>query len=145
MCGVTVGYRNLDLCFQLFAPDLVIYNAGTDCLAGDPLGLLSISESGIIKRDEMVFRKVHENNCPVVMVTSGGYQMSNASIIAKSICNLLQLGLIEKLSDDSIKLTRPGNQSNTESRDHDKGKTGATGIVSPDQIGSDNEVHMQGE
>ena len=30
--------------FQEFRPDFVIYNAGTDCLAGDPLGELSISE-----------------------------------------------------------------------------------------------------
>ena len=27
-----------------FQPEMVIYNAGTDCMVGDPLGCLSISE-----------------------------------------------------------------------------------------------------
>ena len=35
--------RNLEEALQEFTPDIIIYNAGTDCLRGDPLGLLSIS------------------------------------------------------------------------------------------------------
>jgi acetoin utilization deacetylase AcuC-like enzyme len=29
-------------------PNFVMYNAGTDCLVGDPLGDLSITEEGIV-------------------------------------------------------------------------------------------------
>ena len=29
---------NLDKCFEKFSPDILFYNAGTDCMAGDPLG-----------------------------------------------------------------------------------------------------------
>ena len=61
--------------FEKFTPDLVIYNAGTDCMQGDPLGGLSISPQGIIQRDELVFRYCREvNQVPIVMVLSGGYQ-----------------------------------------------------------------------
>jgi hypothetical protein len=37
-------------------PDLVIYNAGSDILEGDPLSGLSITAANVIKRDEVVFR-----------------------------------------------------------------------------------------
>nr|XP_020836904.1 histone deacetylase 11 isoform X1 [Phascolarctos cinereus] len=78
-------------------PDVIIYNAGTDILDGDPLGGLSVSAEGIIKRDEMVFRAARSQNIPIFMVTSGGYQKHTARIIADSILNLYNLGLIDHL------------------------------------------------
>lgn len=83
--------KGLEEALESFKPDFVIYNAGTDCLEGDPLGNLSITRDGIIRRDEMVF-----NHCymvykvPTLMVLSGGYQMSNAPIIADSIRNITE-------------------------------------------------------
>jgi histone deacetylase 11 len=68
----------------------VIYIAGTDGLEGDPLGALSISEEGIIKRDEMVFQVARDNEKPIVMLLGGGYQKSSARVIARSILNLRQ-------------------------------------------------------
>lgn len=68
----------------------MIYNAGTDCLIGDPLGNLSITEEGIIMRDETIFRICIKNNIPLVMVLSGGYQAINAQVIANSIKNLYE-------------------------------------------------------
>lgn len=35
--------RNLDDALDEHKPDMVLYNAGTDCLAGDPLGAMNIS------------------------------------------------------------------------------------------------------
>ena len=32
----------------------VVYNAGTDVLAGDPLGRLGVSHAGVVERDELV-------------------------------------------------------------------------------------------
>ena len=52
---------------------MVIYNAGTDCMIGDPLGRLSITEQGIIMRDELIFKHCLERNIPIVMILSGGY------------------------------------------------------------------------
>ncbi|NWU18477.1 HDA11 deacetylase, partial [Cephalopterus ornatus] len=77
-----------------FKPDILVYNAGTDVLDGDPLGGLAISPQGIVKRDEVVFKAARRRRIPVLMVTSGGYQKRTARIIADSILNLHSLGLI---------------------------------------------------
>jgi histone deacetylase 11 len=60
-------------CFQEFKPEMVIYNAGTDCMHGDPLGRLNISPQGIVMRDEAVFQECFDAKVPIVMVLSGGY------------------------------------------------------------------------
>ncbi|XP_067127820.1 histone deacetylase 11 isoform X1 [Centruroides vittatus] len=78
-----------------FTPDIIIYNAGTDILEGDPLGGLSVSAKGIIARDEIVFQKARERKIPIVMLTSGGYQRVTARIIANSILNLFQKGYLK--------------------------------------------------
>lgn len=60
-------------------------------MVGDPLGNLNISPEGIIMRDELMFRYAMEvYNVPIVMVLSGGYQKSNAPVIADSIENLTE-------------------------------------------------------
>nr|XP_060615285.1 histone deacetylase 11 isoform X2 [Anolis sagrei ordinatus] len=76
--------------------DIIIYNAGTDILYGDPLGGLAISPQGIIERDEIVFRAAWRHRIPILMVTSGGYQKRTARIIADSLLNLHHVGLIDK-------------------------------------------------
>mmetsp|Transcript_6210 Transcript_6210/g.4685 ORF Transcript_6210/g.4685 Transcript_6210/m.4685 type:complete len:230 (+) Transcript_6210:306-995(+) len=64
----------LRLAVNSFQPEFIIYNAGTDCLDGDPLGGLHISEQGIIDRDELLFRVAYqESKIPILMVLSGGY------------------------------------------------------------------------
>ena len=57
-------------------------------MAGDPLGGLNVSPDGIIARDEAVFAYAFEHKIPIAMVLSGGYQKSNAPVIADSIQNL---------------------------------------------------------
>ncbi|XP_077210111.1 histone deacetylase 2 isoform X2 [Tasmannia lanceolata] len=80
---------------RMFDPELVIYNAGTDILDGDPLGRLKVSPDGVISRDEKVFRFAKEKNVPLVMVTSGGYMKTSARVIADSIMNLSKKCLID--------------------------------------------------
>ncbi|CAL1295259.1 unnamed protein product [Larinioides sclopetarius] len=87
--------RNLTEAIEEFSPQFIVYNAGTDILKGDPLGCLSITSQGIIERDEIVFRAARGNNIPVVFLTSGGYQKSTAKIIAESIVNLNNKGLLQ--------------------------------------------------
>ena len=70
----------------------MIYNAGTDCMEHDPLGNLNLSPEGIIRRDETIFMYAYERyKVPILMVLSGGYQMSNAPVIADSIENLVKV------------------------------------------------------
>jgi histone deacetylase 11 len=82
--------KALDKAFSEFKPDLVIYNAGTDILTGDPLGSLDISPKGVMERDEMVFQRALDQKYPIVMLLSGGYQRTNAKVIADSLLNLRQ-------------------------------------------------------
>lgn len=83
-------------------PDIIVYNAGTDILDGDPLGGLAISPQGIVKRDEIVFRAARRRGIPILMVTSGGYQKRTARIIADSIINLRRQGLIGGNEDGDV-------------------------------------------
>ncbi|KAK2987730.1 hypothetical protein RJ640_016828, partial [Escallonia rubra] len=85
----------LQVAGRTFDPELVVYNAGTDVLDGDPLGRLKISPEGVTSRDEKVFRFARERNIPVVMLTSGGYMKSSARVIADSIVNLSKKCLID--------------------------------------------------
>ncbi|XVF35348.1 hypothetical protein REPUB_Repub18cG0137900 [Reevesia pubescens] len=77
--------KKLDKALQVasgnFAPELIVYNAGTDILDGDPLGRLKISPDGVVQRDEKVFRFAHQRSIPLVMVTSGSVS-SNLYIYA---------------------------------------------------------------
>uniref|UniRef100_A0A914QBG3 Histone deacetylase 11 n=1 Tax=Panagrolaimus davidi TaxID=227884 RepID=A0A914QBG3_9BILA len=100
---------NLKEALTEFTPDIIIYNAGTDCYEADPLGCLSISARGIKIRDEFVFRQARKNQIPIVMVTSGGYTRESAGIIADSLLNLKEKNIItlepefrEDISDDEI-------------------------------------------
>ena len=70
-------------------PDFIIYNAGTDIYKGDLIGMLSVSEAGIISRDEIVFKNAIDNKIPALMLLSGGYSKKSADITARSIENLL--------------------------------------------------------
>ncbi|XP_024021818.1 histone deacetylase 2 isoform X2 [Morus notabilis] len=85
----------LEVAADTFDPELVVYNAGTDILDGDPLGMLRISPDGITTRDEKVFRFARVRNIPIVMLTSGGYMKSSAGVIADSITNLSKKCLID--------------------------------------------------
>ncbi|MCO5593326.1 hypothetical protein L7F22_047336 [Adiantum nelumboides] len=80
--------EELEVARSAFQPQLILYNAGTDILEGDPLGRLLVSPIGVKVRDEMVFRFAKEKSCPILMVTSGGYTKKSAGVIADSIINL---------------------------------------------------------
>lgn len=75
--------------------DFILFNAGTDCLFGDPLGAMNLSPQCIISRDEVVFKLAKAKGVPICMLTSGGYQKNNALLIAKSIENLHFKNLID--------------------------------------------------
>lgn len=106
-CGVELRHmtedryylRQLKRCLMLalaeFKPDVVIYNAGTDVLRGDPLGSLAVSEDGVIERDRLVFSTFRALNIPVVMLLSGGYMKSSKRVIADSIVNLRRQGWLK--------------------------------------------------
>jgi histone deacetylase 11 len=82
--------EHLEASIASFAPSFLLYNAGTDCMVGDPLGGMRLTPDGIVRRDELVFGMCLAANLPILMVLSGGYQKSNAPVIARSITNLMK-------------------------------------------------------
>jgi len=81
--------KTLPTAIDEFKPELIVYNAGTDIFVEDHLGNLSITEDGVVKRDEFVFQMAIENKVPILMVLSGGYNKKSGYIIAHSINNLI--------------------------------------------------------
>lgn len=49
---------------------------------------------GVIERDEFVFATCRSRRIPIVMLLSGGYLKASAKVIADSILNLKQKGLL---------------------------------------------------
>ena len=82
--------RELPPAIEESSPGLVVYNAGTDVLTGDPLGGMNISAEGIIKRDGFVFRNAIDRKIPILMLLSGGYTRKSAGVIGRSIENILK-------------------------------------------------------
>lgn len=65
------------------APCLAVYNAGTDIVAGDPLGGLAVSPEGVTLRDRLVVRALAERGIPTLVVTSGGYTEISHRLVAQ--------------------------------------------------------------
>lgn len=72
-----------------FHPDMIIYNAGTDILTGDRLGLLEVTPQGVIERDQIIFQFAVDTQTPITMLQSGGYTKLTHKVIADSITNLV--------------------------------------------------------
>lgn len=58
---------------QTAEPDLVMYLAGADPLAGDRLGRLSLTLDGLARRDTLVLQCAREVGIPVAITIAGGY------------------------------------------------------------------------
>lgn len=70
-------------------PRLALYNAGTDILADDPLGVLNVSEEGVRERDRFVLQTLAAAGIPVAVVLGGGYMPQSHRLIANMLCDAL--------------------------------------------------------
>jgi histone deacetylase 11 len=84
----------LPLIMDQFRPDIVLYNAGTDTLKGDPLGGLSQSEDAIKARDLFVFKECQKRGVKICMTLSGGYTPQSARVIADSLRQITPEGCL---------------------------------------------------
>jgi histone deacetylase 11 len=66
-------------------PDLVVYNAGSDVLATDPLSRLRLTPESLAERDLLVTTEARKAGIPVAMVLSGGYGPLSWQAHARSI------------------------------------------------------------
>lgn len=77
-----------------FRPSFVFYQSGVDGLAEDQLGRLALTQSGLARRDRMVFEMVRRLSAPLVVTLGGGY----ASPIERTVeahAQTFQLALAE--------------------------------------------------
>jgi acetoin utilization deacetylase AcuC-like enzyme len=65
-----------------FAPEMIVYIAGSDPYEGDPLGSLQVTKPGLLARDKRVARFARELRCPLVGLPAGGYSGESPSITA---------------------------------------------------------------
>jgi histone deacetylase 11 len=65
-------------------PRLAFYNAGTDVLAGDPLGRMNVSAEGVFERDRFVIELLAARGIPCVVLPSGGYTRESYRLLART-------------------------------------------------------------
>jgi len=82
--------RHLPGLFTRSRPDLVIFQAGCDPLAEDPLTDLSLTRAGIVERDAYVIDTCVRHGVPVAMVLGGGYSKEAWAVQYSSIRRILQ-------------------------------------------------------
>ncbi len=58
---------------ERFRPDLILYQAGVDVLAGDRFGKLALTMAGVGERDRLVYDLTCRSGLPLVVTLGGGY------------------------------------------------------------------------
>ncbi|WP_068006386.1 histone deacetylase family protein [Pseudovibrio axinellae] len=64
-----------------FKADLVFFNAGVDPHRDDRLGRLALSDEGLRKREDLVFRLVRNEGLPLASVLGGGYSHNIGQLV----------------------------------------------------------------
>jgi acetoin utilization deacetylase AcuC-like enzyme len=73
-CDDAAYLRALDEALERVPPaDILFYQAGVDCLAGDRLGRMSLTHRGLLLRDARVFALARARSVPLVVTLGGGY------------------------------------------------------------------------
>lgn len=92
LISATRGDEYLDILKSLlpkaldrYQPEFVVYNAGSDVLATDPLTSLNLTVEEMVDRDLYVVSEVRERGIPLMMVLSGGYGPESWKAHARSI------------------------------------------------------------
>jgi acetoin utilization deacetylase AcuC-like enzyme len=65
--------KGLETALDAADANLAIYLAGADPFEGDRLGRLSVTKSGLAKRDRIVLETCRERGIPVALTMAGGY------------------------------------------------------------------------
>jgi histone deacetylase 6 len=69
-----------------FQPEMVLVSSGFDCLAGDTLGSMRLSPSGVYRMTRFLVERV----CPrCVVVVEGGYNLRNVALASEAVLRAL--------------------------------------------------------
>lgn len=78
----------LDEICDRFQPEIIVYVAGSDPFAGDPLGSLQLSLDGLLERDRRVAGFAVRTGCPLVALPAGGYTDESPSLTAAGLAEI---------------------------------------------------------
>jgi histone deacetylase 11 len=87
---LTALEKAIPVAIARYQPDLIVYNAGSDVLASDPLSTLLLSPEEMRDRDLFVVSQARERGIPIAMVLAGGYSHESASAHGRSIEAILR-------------------------------------------------------
>lgn len=82
--------QHLGVAFEQAQPDLVLYQAGADVLAGEVEGGLSLTARGIARRDRRVLAEADRRGVPIVMLLGGGSGPQAWQVQYESIAGLIR-------------------------------------------------------
>ncbi|MHA7000845.1 histone deacetylase family protein [Aeromonas schubertii] len=71
----------LELALRLYAPDLILYQAGIDVHREDELGYLALSDEGVRQRDRFVFDTAQTRGIAIAAVPGGGYRRDWSALV----------------------------------------------------------------
>jgi histone deacetylase 11 len=80
---------DVPVALDMARPDLVVYNAGSDVLASDPLASLQLTTAQLAERDLAIVTMTRERGIPLAMVLSGGYGSLSWQAHAQAIEGIL--------------------------------------------------------
>ena len=75
--------RHIPSLLQAHRPDFVFYDAGVDVHKDDRLGLVQMTDQGILARDRYVIEQVLDFGVPIACVIGGGYDHDHQVIAAR--------------------------------------------------------------
>lgn len=73
-------------------PDLILYQAGVDPFGGDRLGRLALTESGLVRREQLIARLACARRVPLASTVGGGYGDDVLAIARRHSTAILTLG-----------------------------------------------------
>ncbi|MFC4452524.1 histone deacetylase [Deinococcus sonorensis] len=73
-----------------FRPDLLLYLAGADVLAGDRFGRFALTLDGVRERNRQVLTWARERDVPLVSMAAGGYNRDHALTIEAHVSVVLE-------------------------------------------------------
>ncbi len=75
-------------------PDLILYQAGIDPFGGDRLGRLSLTDEGLVRREQLVARLAIDRGIPLASTVGGGYGDDVLAIARRHVAAILTLGQV---------------------------------------------------
>ncbi len=83
--------RHLSEIIDIFAPDLVLYQAGVDPHKNDKLGRLALSDAGLNARDRYVVGEARRRGIPIASALGGGYGDDQREVAARHARSMLAM------------------------------------------------------